>query len=433
MKIIVALPLILCSTVILEAASVQTPDQPSQQTTTTFTKRIHIIPAPQDTPADKKKSSQIETLSTPCTKSIPHKKVGGRQEFAVAATLPLHGEISLLGKQVLFGTNLYFDKLKKEIGSHNLPLFKFFFLDNNAQAFRARNDLKDLSVRSPALLNLFGTEIIVALNRQITAGHFASFFPIEGLDSLRTQAACNTIYLRASYEEELEALINYTVNTLNRHKIALFYEASDFGEGILACFNKVLKQHDLTAVATGAYPENTVNIAQACTSIMKGGPNAIICASGARPAYNFISQMINQGLHRCTFLGLSPLFAIQKTLIESRGVQVIVSSVVPDPFKSTIPIAQEYRTAMKKYLTNKTVSPSSFESYLNAALFAHATAQTKPPITVRNVMATLEQFDNVEFKGLRLTFNPSTRSLSHNVWLNAGGEKEWVLAEQIDQ
>lgn len=358
--------------------------------------------------------------------TIPSKLVGSHKEFAVIATLPLHGEISIAGKQVQFGTNLYFDKLKKEAAKHTLPLCKYFFLDNYAEARRARSDVKDLTKRSPALLNLFGTEIIVALDKQLAPQGLASFFPLEGLDALRKQTAQHSIFLRASYKQELRALIDYSVKTLNQRKIALFYEASDFGEGILASFKTILKEYDLEPAATGSYPEKTVNISPAIPLILKGGPNTIICASGARPAYNFISQMINKGMHRCTFLGLSPIFSIQKTLLKSRGVRIITSSVVPDPFRSTLPIAQEYRADMKKYLPNKTVNPYSFEGYINAALFVDAINTTKGPITTRTVMATLEAYKNRDFKGLSLSFDPVTRSLHSTVWLSSGDGKEWV-------
>ncbi|MFA6527914.1 MAG: ABC transporter substrate-binding protein, partial [Candidatus Babeliales bacterium] len=334
MKTTSILQIILC----YGAALCTTSPEPSPQTTT-VTKRIHIIPTMLAAPT----KQSAGTTTKLCTKTIPHKKVINRNEYAVAATLPLHGEIAITGKQVQFGTNLYFDKLKREVSTHSLPLFTYFFLDNNTDAQRARTDLQELRKQSPALLNLFGTKMIVALEKQMHNGNWASFFPLEGLDELRSQTAGNSIYLRASYHEELQALINYAVNTLNYRKIALFYEASDFGDGILTQFKKVLNDYGLVPAALGAYPENTVNISQAITSIINGAPNAIICASGARPTYNFISQMINHGMHRCAFLGLSPLFAVQKTLQKSRGINIIVSSVVPDPFKSSIPIVKEYQ------------------------------------------------------------------------------------------
>ena len=149
----------------------------------------------------KKKSNPLAANKKFCTKIIPHKKIGAHDEFAVASTLPNHGEIAITGKQVLFGTNLYFDKLKQEAANHTLPLFKFFYLDNNAEVPRARADLQELHKQSPALLNLYGTKIIVALEKQLRGNQWGAFFPIEGLDWLRRQDAHNTIYLRASLRQ----------------------------------------------------------------------------------------------------------------------------------------------------------------------------------------------------------------------------------------
>lgn len=411
-----------------------------QPKSATVTKRIHIIPSkhfdnqgmdpgPQsEMVTQSHRSSSSINLPQQCTKEIPSKTTAGRNEYAAVASLPLRGDIAITGKQVLFGTNLYIDKLKHEIDTHSLPLLAFHFLDNGISAARAKTDLVQLAEHSPALLNLFGTKIIVALQKQLFTGNWASFFPLEGLDELRKPSATNSIFLRASYHEELEALIDYTINTLNYRKIAFFYEASDFGDAILVQGKKILNTHNLSPVALGAYPENTVNIAHAVTSIIAGAPNAVICAAGARPMYNFISQMINNGMHRCAFLGISPLFPVQKTLKQSRGINIIVSSVVPDPFKSSLPIAEEYREAMKKYLPNKTISPISFEAYINTAVLVDAISRTSSPVTTNTLMTTLESYTSYQFNGLQLSFNPATRSLCHNVWLNDGSDKEWFLA-----
>lgn len=359
---------------------------------------------------------------------IPSKIVSGKHEIQINSSLPLKGEAAILGSQVFDGMSLYFNKIKTE--QHKAAFFySLNVLDDHADIKKTRENIDNLMKQSPLFLCLLGTETIAGIINYIMNGSILALFPLDGASAYRKPQNKNLIYLQASFAGEIDALVYYAINTLNKKKFAVFYEGSEWGEGVLEDCKRVLKKYKLTLVAQASYPQDTLNISKAVESLASKAPNAILCFAQARPAYNFIRQIINKGLLKTVMLGPSTLIPIQNPLKKSRGVQIITSSVVPDPERSTMHLVQEYRADMKKYLPNKTLSPFSLIGYQSAAIFYEATKDIPLPLTMAKIRQRFEQLKNVVFKQDRkISFDDQTRTLSKDVWLNTGANSEWSLA-----
>ena len=367
----------------------------------------------------------IEKIKAP----IPTKMVGSKQEIHVGCSLPLTGEVSILSNQVFDGMTLFFNKILKEAPELTFSC-ALKVLDDANQIPKLNTNVTTMLKESPLLISPYGTDALSSLMPRITSQQALVLFPLEGSTAFRKPEFSNLIFFRASFAQEIQALIDYTVQTLGKKKIALFYEASEWGEGVLEDTKQALKIHNLTLMGAASYPQNSLNITQGAEALVQKAPNAILCIAGARPAYNFIRHIINKGLHQTVFLGLTSLISIQSTLAKSRGVNIIASSVVPDPINSTTKIAQEYRADMKKYFSNKPLTPFSLEGYINAALLVEVLKLTKFPLTTEKIVEIFTHLKHVKFKDLELKFNPSTRSLCNAVWLNLGDGKDWVLAKE---
>jgi len=373
-------------------------------------------------------SKSTETIETP----IPTKLVGGKHEIHIGCSLPLTGgDLAVSSNQIFDGMTLFFNKMLKE--SPELPFgCALKVLDDSNQIPKLNNNVTTMLKESPLLISPYGTDTLEALIPRVTNKESLILFPLEGTTAFRKPEYTNLIFFRASFAQELEALITYTIKTLGKKRIALFYEASDWGEGVLEDTKKALKNHNLTLFASASYPQNSLNITAGAEELVKKAPAAILCIAGARAAYNFIRHIINKGLNQTVFLGLTSLTSIQSTLAKSRGINVITSSVVPDPINSTTKIAQQYREDMKKYFSNKPLTPFSFEGYINAALLVEGIKLVKSPLTVEKIINAFTGLKHVKFKDLELKFNPETRSLSNNVWINTGDGKEWMLTKRQD-
>ena len=155
---------------------------------------------------------------------------------------------------------------------------------------------------------------------------------------------------------------------------------------------EVLKRFNLKPVVLAAYPDDSVNVADAVDRIAKKSPNVIFCIATSRPASTFVRLAINKGLYKSVFLGFSELVAVQKILSKLRGASIVTSSVVPDPLRSSLPLAQQFRTAMQMHLPNQAVGPFYFEGYINGLIFLKVLNSIQQPVTTEKIIAAYEGF-----------------------------------------
>ncbi len=100
-----------------------------------------------------------------------------------------------------------------------------------------------------------------------------------------------------------------------------------------------------------------------------------------------------------------------------------IGQVVPDPKTSMLPIVKEYREEIKK----QGLKPNVFalESYITSSITFRAIKRVEGPLTMDKLIEQFEKMHNFDYKGIILNFNPKTRSLAHQYWINTG-EGPWV-------
>lgn len=390
---------------------------------------------------------QKTNLSEPIKQTIPLKQINpldyaistsvisGKYELQICSSLPQTGEASIIGNQILDGMQAFFFKLK------DLTDFNFYItpspLDDEGNIVKTRENIHTLISKSPIFLSLFGSNTARITASQLKQNKFISAFPIEGLEKWRKSENKNTIFWRASDKDQVAALIDYSINVLYKKRFAVFYEASEWGDGVLQHIKEVLEKRKMKLLKEASYPEGTVKIDHAVSEMArnnpKKNPNAILCVAQARPAYYFITKMINKGFYKEAFLCIDRLFSIRDEIKrKSPGIKFINTSVVPSPFNTSpqnpIKIVSEYAQDMKKYFPNKQLSPASLEGYINAALLSESIKIAQFPISANKVMNTIQhihQFNIPRLQGLNLNFNPQDRTISRRVWINSGEQQEW--------
>ncbi|MFA6263082.1 MAG: ABC transporter substrate-binding protein [Candidatus Babeliales bacterium] len=347
----------------------------------------------------------------------------------LCTSFPLIGDQSVIGRQLLSGVENYLKEFKHftteaDTGERHLIIRH---IKNNKDTDDAGLEaINDMLTLSPLVLGLLGPDTFFSLVPALKKKQLCLLFPIEGNQELRDIKLANVIYFRPSYEKELAALTHYALTIKHKTSIAILYESSVWGKSLLASLEKILARSAIKPVITAPYAQGTVEIEQALTTIAHAEPNAVIFLAQPRPAYNFISNALNTNLNGCLFLGLSHLGVIQNLLKTSRGLDIAVTSVVPQASSSTLPIAEEYRRAMRSFLTSHDDSPFYFESFIAMAILDKCLGTLGNTITIPALITSLESLHNENFKGLRLNFDATDRSLSSAVWINPGLHHEWI-------
>lgn len=399
-------------------------EQPTQPQATQIASQINPSPTKQQT-------TTIAAPINPLNYAIPTRVISGKYELELGSSLPLTGEMAIIGDNILTGMQAFLLKLKT-LTDFNFYI-KFDARDDVGNITKTIENIGTLNKKTPLFVSLFGSSTMKRLIPYLKQNKLVSIFPIEGSEKWRDATNKNTLFFRASDKNQITALIDYSISSLGKKRFAVFYEASEWGDGVLAQIQRVLderKKYDQTIelLVSGSYPQNTVSVSRAVKKLSEKDPDAILCISQARAAYNFIQQMINNGFTKASFLCIDRLFSIQETLKKSRGITIITTSVVPDPFKSSMQIAKEYRADMKKYFPNKNLSPFSFEGYINAAILCECIKASQFPISANKLIYTIENIKNFEMpnlKELNLNSKTDTRTLSNRIWINTGDGKEW--------
>ncbi|MBA3752470.1 hypothetical protein H0X06_06840 [Candidatus Dependentiae bacterium] len=83
---------------------------------------------------------------------------------------------------------------------------------------------------------------------------------------------------------------------------------------------------------------------------------------------------------------------------------------------------------MKRHNPDGRLSPDSLEGYINASVLIDVLHTINKPFTNEILIKKLEAIKNYPYKGLMLNFNPETRELLKDVWIDPEFGSEWILS-----
>ena len=105
---------------------------------------------------------------------------------------------------------------------------------------------------------------------------------------------------------------------------------------------------------------------------------------------------------------------------QGKGLDFIISRVVPNPATSDLQIVREYRQQLSQEYPGTRYDADSLEGYIIASLLVNALTRLPSPITKQDIITEFEKLKSYDFKGLQLHFDPQTRGFSKDVWLDTG-------------
>ena len=81
------------------------------------------------------------------------------------------------------------------------------------------------------------------------------------------------------------------------------------------------------------------------------------------------------------------------------GAGVVVTQVVPSPYKPAIPIVREFQAAVAAHGKGVSINFSSFEGYLAAKMFADGLSRAGSRVNHESLMAGLEAVGRSDYGG----------------------------------
>ena len=344
------------------------------------------------------------------------------------STMSLDLGVPAMGKSVQSGILAYINQINQSGGIDN-KLVKLVVLNDNYIPYLARQNIEKLLKEAIDTIILpIGSPTLTAYLDLVEQQKIAVLFPITGSAEFRKPTLTNLINYRASYGDEMSVVVDYLVKEFGLRKFAFFYQDDAFGKSALGPAHQALQKHGITEWVDIPYTRGSVLLQEQVTKIKELQPEALGLLSTANSTKELIRLIGVNNLTGTKLFGVS--FLGEETFryfTHSAGLSVIYGAVVPNPHTSNLPIVTEYRAAMDA-LKNR-YNNFSLEAYICGAILADVISTLTKPITKEKIIKALEALNHHNVKGIPLTFNPNTRTISSNVWIETGKTDKWIQKE----
>lgn len=364
-----------------------------------------------------------------------------RLALTLAACLPAllaTGEESEEAAALLFGQSAAFSGPAQELGRDMRLGIEAAFAEANAKggvrglrlALRSLDDAYEperaidntralVSDGVFAMIGAVGTPTSLAAVPVAAAAGVPYVAPFTGAAFLRQVPGSgdNVVNLRASYDDETEAMVAHLLGDLAIKRIAVMYQDDSFGRAGHSGVIKAMQRRNMAPVAVGVYPRNTTAVKTALLDVEAGNPGAVILVGAYKP----VATMIAWARH----IGFSPVFmtisfvgsnALAREL-GTTGAGVFVTQVVPFPKGDQPPVVAAYTRALGEHAPDATPGFVSLEGYL-AGRLAIAAAERCPSEPDRECfMAALRSGDAIDLDGFALAYGETDNQGSDEVFL----------------
>ncbi len=311
-------------------------------------------------------------------------------------SLPLSGPLAELGSEYRDGMLAYFNALNAK-GGINGRRVELVTLDDGYVVERSVENAKKLLDQEDVLafLGMFGSANYGALLPLINERAIPSLAPYTGSDDLRAQKSPTTFWLRASYGDETEKIIDQ-LTTLGINKIAVFYQDDAFGKSGLAGVEKALAKRNLKMVAVGTFDKTKNDVRDAVKAIGAADPQGVVMISTYKPTAAFVREMRQAG-KQSQFFALSVVGykALQAEMGQSAA-GIAIAQVVPYPWSGVTTIVREFQALPAEFAPKSGPTYTVLEGYIAAKVMTEGLRRAGPQLTrdkLVTALASLQKYD----------------------------------------
>ncbi|MFN3495063.1 MAG: ABC transporter substrate-binding protein [Hydrogenophaga sp.] len=327
------------------------------------------------------------------------------------------GAAAQLGIQFHAGAKLYFDQINAQGGVNQLRV-EIAQLDDGYEPDRcAENTTKLINSDVFALFGYIGTPTSVAALPLATTAQVPFIAPFTGAMGLRQPFNRMAFHLRASYNDET-ALIVRNLTNLGINRVGVFYQNDAYGRAGLDGVTLALGERRLEPVATATVERNTVDVAQAVSVLNAAKPQAVVQISAYKSCAAYIRAARAAGyggsFYNVSFVGTQAL----ADELGKDGAGVVVSQVVPTPYRTTQPITREFLEAVAKGGNRVQPNFSTMEGYLAAKLFTEGLRRAGARPTRQSFISGMESIGELSLGGFSVSLSPTDHVASSFVGLS---------------
>lgn len=237
-----------------------------------------------------------------------------------------------------------------------------------------------------------------------------------GAMTLRAPVIPTVVNVRASYDDETEALVKHFINK-GAKSFGVFYQDDGFGQAVLSGTEKALGRRGMSVVAKGTFQRNTTAVQSGLARMISSKPDVVIMVGPYAPLSMFIQNARAEGLASAlatvSFVGTSNL--VEK--VGRTGDGVVISQVVPSLDDDGLPVTRECRGLINKYHPAETFGYVNFEGCVTAKIMVSALEAAGAAPTRQGLITALEAMKGRDFGGIEVTLGPDDHQAVDRVYL----------------
>jgi branched-chain amino acid transport system substrate-binding protein len=327
------------------------------------------------------------------------------------------------------GAEVYFERLNAKGGVNGRKIELVTMDDNYDPQKAAENTAKFINeLKVFALFQPYGAATIRATMPLIEKANIPLVAPGAGSEFLRNPVNKNVFNVRLSYFGETAGLVSFLHKTKGIKDICLLVQDDAFGNDGRNSAVKALSEQGLEPKAVAKYQRLTSQVSSAVDELKKAGCKGVLAWAQTTAALEFLRES--------KAASFDPVFAGAVVLSNAEffsqagkySDHVFISMAVPRIDDKSIPLAVQFNKDMSA--AGKGADPSSFEGYLNAAIFTESVRLAGKDLTregLRNSFNT--KMKNFSVGGIKVSYSATDHQgleTVHMVRVKADGSLETV-------
>jgi len=351
-------------------------------------------------------------------------------EILIGSSSALSGHAGQLGTRYINGAMARINQINEEGGIYGRKIRVISYDDQYDPPKAVENTQKLINEDKVfALFNYVGTPTAVQVIPIVEEAKVPLVGLFTGANVLREPVNKYIFNIRASYYQEIEHAIKYFVDKLGLKKVAVFYQADDYGMDGLEGTKIALEKRGLEPVVLGSYIRGTMDVEEAVNAITESEAEAVVMVGTYSPTAKFVKLVKEKTpkmiFHSVSFVGPEELVRELEGYTEN----VFVTQVVPPLYQTELlDSVEKYNENLAKYYPGESPSFGGLEGFVNAKVLVEGLRRCGGNLTREGLIEALESIKDYSAGiGAAVTFSENDHQGLDKVYLTAVENGEFVF------
>jgi len=261
-----------------------------------------------------------------------------------------------------------------------------------------------------AVLGVAGTGNVQAAYPVLEAARLPLIAPFSGAMALREAKYRQIFHVRASYDDEVEQIVDSMAERAPTGKVVVLYQDDAFGAGAFAVLARQMatkgQRMSLSSFKFDRASGALGDAASAEAAVRQA--DAVLLVAAPKSAGSLL-KMVRTSSPHATVYALSVVDAM--ALVKDVGAPVahglLITQVMPSPRKSSLKLVREYRALMEA--TKQPLNYAGLEGYVAGRVLIDALSRIKGAASRDKLVNALEEFGRADVGGLSISFSRKSR------------------------